>query len=405
MNLREIIYSIPRDLRSAPRAVKRAAAVISLYYFGWALLDPFLPIYFTELFGGYSLSTLAISLLYLFSALWSIPMGRLADILSKKKLISLFLFFYLPLIPILGFVRTIFQITVFRFFHSFLASGLWATSETYIRAHSERRHRAEAIGIFDASYTLVIVVGAVLGGFFVAKFGIKPLFWVAPFAVLAAVLFSKYSLPDHSGSENWSDGLPVLKPGVFSDGISDFLRHKKLVLLTGLSFLYGLPMFASSSVLLPLFSDALGASPVQIGLVYALALLPFVFEAPFSVLSDHLSNKKILMLAGTFAALVFVFLFFAKSVYWLFPLAFLVGLSFAVMIPTIEGRATALMPKDHIGKLNGVYRAVNHLGYGLGILVVGPFADMFGINSPFLLASALMLLFVFFVAFLWKKVE
>ena len=405
MRLRRVLATIPRDFKKLPRSIKWISVVFGVYSLAWGLVSPFLAIYFNQIVGTYTKTTFIIAVFFLFSAFLSVFMGRLADVLSKKKLIIIFLFLYLPLGPLLAIFKGVFQFTILRLYHSFTATGLWGTSEVYVRAHSPKHQRAESIGLFDGVHNLFLVVGALAGGVIVYFFNIPVLFYIMPFFIFSALIVTLLFLPDHHGSRNLRTGLTVLRLRLFIDSVRDFLENRPLCLVGFLSLLVALPLFAVQDVLLPLFSKALGANPIQIGIVFALAVLPFFFEAPLSVLSDHLSNRKILLASGLFSTVVLVLLFFTESILWVFALSFLVGLSFAFIIPTLDGVATGLMPKSNLGELNGVYRALVMLGSGLGILGMGPLADAFGIGVPFLFSAFIMAFFTLVSFLWWEKIE
>lgn len=405
MRLRRVLATIPRDFKKLPRSIKWMALIIGIYSLSWGSITPFLPIYLNEIVGTYTGTTFIIAVFFLFSAFWSIFMGRLADIFSKKSLISLFLLLYLPIGPFFAVLKTVFQFTLLRLYHSFTAAGLWGASEVYIRSHSPKHQRAESMGLFDSSHSLFIVLGALIGGVVITFADISLLFYGIPIIFIGTFFVTIFFLPDHHGSHNLRDILPILRPRIFIENIRDFLKNKALCRLSVLSFLFAFPLFAVQEVLLPLFSETLGAGPIQIGIVFALAVLPFFFEAPLSVLSDHISNRKIILSSGLSAALLLTLLFFTQSLMWVFILSFLVGLSFALILPTLDGNATALMPRSNLGEFNGVYRAIYIFGAGVGILVMGPLADAFGINAPFLLSAGVMVLFSLAGFVWWGKIE
>ncbi|MBI1957559.1 MAG: MFS transporter [Candidatus Niyogibacteria bacterium] len=392
-----------RDFRTLPRSIKWVTLVLGVYSVFWGLWDPFLPIYFKQVLGDYTQTAFVTAFFYMFLAFWSLPIGRLADILSKKKLIAFFFLLYLPLGPVLALARTIVQFTLFRFYHAFLATGLWSTTETYIRSHSPPHQRAEAIGFADAGFNFAVFLGAIASGFVVAEIGIVPLFYIAPAIIATALFLAIFFLPDHSGSSDWSRAVPALRLSAWRESIRDFLGNRQLVFLSKLSFLFGLAGAGVGAVLLPLFSEALGATPVQIGMIFALSLAPLIFEAPFAILADHISNRAIVLAGGSAATAILAALYATHDLRWLAVFAFLLGLSFALMAPALGGRATGFMPKAHIGELNGVYRAVGALSGGIGILIVGPLADRYGINAPFLLSAFLMALFTLAAFWGWKK--
>jgi len=398
---RNIVY-IPRELNKLPIAIKRISFVIFLYYLSWGLLEPFLPIYFKDILGTYTNATLVIALLYLFSIFWSLPMGDLADKVSKKKLLRLFLIFYIPLGPIISVLSAVWHFVVFRLWHSFLATGLWSVSESYVRAHSPSGKTSESIGIFDFSWALSLIIGSLLGGILASLYGIRILFFIMPIFVLLALAFSRI-IPDHCGTRSLSKGIKIMWASHFlKREFRDFWKIPQLVYVTFLCFVLQL-VAVSGSVLLPLFSNKLGANPIQISIIFALFYAPTLFEAPFSVLADHFNQKKILLLGSLGVIITLLVLFFASNIMWLFGLSFCWAVFLALIYPVLAGKATALMPREKIGELNGVHRSFIILASVIGIFVIGPIADNFGINYPFLLSALIMIAFFFMILLSWSK--
>ncbi|MEK9209317.1 MAG: MFS transporter [Patescibacteria group bacterium] len=405
MKLWRDIRHISKDLKSLPPSIKRFSLISFIYYLSWGILDPFLPIYFKDILGNYTDTALVIGLLYIFAIFWSVPLGSLADRFSKKTLISFFLLLYLPLGPILSGLTRVWHFTVFRVYHSFLATGLWTSGEAYVRFHSAKKERyQEAIGFSDAALGLASVLGAILGGILVSFYNIRLLFWLMPVFVLLALVFNR-KLPDHSGSGSLKLSLrKIFKQGIFSYGLRDFWKNGPLVSLTFLSFLFA---FATSEklVVLSLLADSLGAKPIQLGLIFALFNLPILFEAPFSVFARKYSDKKILIFSSFLTIFVLLWLFFLKEIWFLVLASFLLGVLVSFAVPILEGDKTRLMPLAKVGELNGVTRGFTILGGGLGILIILPLADKFGIAFPFLASAVLMALFVILIPLLWRKIK
>lgn len=405
MKLWRDIRHIPKDLKSLPFSIKRFSLISFVYYLSWSILDPFLPIYFKDILGNYTTTALVIGLLNIFTIFWSMPLGSLADRFSKKALIAFFLWLYLPLGPILSALTRVWQFTIFKVYHSFLATGFWTSGEAYVRFHSAKKERyQEAIGFSDMALGLSSVLGAILGGVLASFYNIRWLFFLMPIFVLLA-LFLNRKLPDHSGSGSLKLSLrKIFKQGIFSYGLRDFWKNRPLVSLTFLSFIFSLAS-AGHLVLLSLFSHSLGAKPIQLGLIFALAYLPILFEAPFSVLAGKYSDKKILVLTSFLSIFILVWIFFLKNVWFLLLPSFLLGLLTAFIFPILEGDKTRLMSLAKVGELSGVTRGFTILGGGLGIIITGPLADRFGISFPFLASALLMVLFLILVPFLWRKID
>lgn len=367
-----------------------------VYYFGWGLVEPFLPIYFNGLFGSYTSVGIIISLLYFFSIFLSLPFGDLSDRVSKKAIITAMLFLYIPIGPLLSVVRTVAHATLFRLYHAFLATGLWASTEAYVRSHSPRRQSSESMGLFDVAISGAVVCGAITGGLLIGRFGIETLFYIMPvFSIGALVILLR--LPDSDGSFSFVAGVKdLLRHKLFRHELRDFFSIPGIAYMTSLSFLFN-AVGGAVAVLLPLVYNAFGVSLWEIGLIYALFMMPGFFEGPFSVIADHVHKRMLLMIGAGVSVVVLSMMLYADSIGALFILSLCLGIVFALLRPLIEGMVTNCMPHNHVGELNGVYRAFVLLALAIGSFIIGPIADAFTIQAPFLIGALLMCLFLVLV--------
>lgn len=384
-----------------PRSIRRVSLVMFLYFLSWSLVEPFLPVYFKQLFGTFTAVSLVTALLYVFSIFWAIPYGKLIDDVSNKKLVSLILLLYLPMGPLLAILRTVGHFVYYRIFHAFLATGLWTTTEAYIRRNSPKEESAEAIGFFDSTVGFSILSGSILGGLIANKFGIVPLFYFMPVFVLFAFIAS-FFLPDLRKNFGLiSEVKHAFSGSFFVREIKEFFTHPGIAPLAFIEFILAIAM-SIPIILLPLFSDSLGASFMQIGLIFALFNLPTLLEAPFSLLGDRHGRKRMMLIGSTFAAFLFLVIFFIRDLTSLFIGAMLLSAGFAMVLPSLEGAMTLRMPANKKGQFTAVSWDMRTLGAALGIFAVGPLADIFSVNAPFLLGVALMVI-VFLVTIFWLK--
>ncbi|MBI4114465.1 MAG: MFS transporter [Candidatus Niyogibacteria bacterium] len=398
MRLFHFSSTFPRDLFSLPIGIKRLSIVMFLYYISWGVMDPFMPIYFDTLFGSYTSVGIVFALLYFFSVFLSLPFGDLSDIVSKRTLMKIILVLYLPLGPLISIVRTMTHVIFFRAYHAFLATGLWASAEAYVRSHSPEKQSSESMGLFDTAIGLATFVGAILGGILVTVFGIPIVFYIMPLFVFAA-LCAIFFLPDHEGSPSFIAGVKQLfRKRMFRFEINDFFSLPGIRRITLLSFLFNAASIGTM-VLLPLVYRALGASFWEIGLIYAVFMLPSLFEAPFSVLADHVDKKFIFIFGALVAVVIQLSMAMIHGVIPLFILSLFLGIFFSLLRPCIEGAVTHAMPRERIGELNGVYRSFLLIASAAGSFAIGPVADAFTIQAAFLVGAILMAVFFFAALF------
>ncbi|MDD2473784.1 MAG: MFS transporter [Methanoculleus sp.] len=133
----------------------------------------------------------------------------------------------------------------------------------------------------------------------------------------------------------------------------------------------------SKNPVLPLFSQALGAGDVVIGLVSAVSpLAGILFSFPVGVLSDHLGKRRLLLVAGTvFLSAPLLYLFIADPL-WLIPVRFFHGLATAILGPVIAAMIAVRFPETK-GEVLGQYSSATLIGRTLAPLVGGAILSFF----------------------------
>lgn len=382
------------ELAHLPKQVKVMSFLMFVYFLGWGISMPFLPIYMKEILGSYTKVGLITGLLYFLGIIWDIVLGSISDKVSRKKMIALTLFLYLPMGPIILMLKNFFDFVLYQLYHSFTASSIWINSESFVRAHSPKRKTSESMGLFDMSWITSVVIGAALSGFLFLKFGFLIFLSISFFAGLALLIST--TIKDKKGKGLLSSAKEVIvKEKVVKGGVFEFLKNRELLKLSIFSF-FLLFSFGCLDMLIPLFSKSLHATPVETGLVFALFFLPRVSEGYFSILADKYGKKQILIKGLVACFVFFTLLFLFNGLLFLFIFTFLLSLfGISVALPPIMGRTTELIPKKEMGKMVGVVKSFSALSTGLSPIVAGIIGDVFGLRYVFLLGSVITLCLIF----------
>ena len=133
----------------------------------------------------------------------------------------------------------------------------------------------------------------------------------------------------------------------------------------------------SKNPVLPLFSQALGAGDVVIGLVAAISpLAGILFSFPVGVLSDHLGKRRLLVVSGAiFLSAPLLYLFISDPL-WLIPVRFFHGLATAILGPVIAAMIAVRFPEKK-GEVLGQYSSATLIGRTLAPLVGGAIISFF----------------------------
>lgn len=373
-----------REMKNLPRNVKLISLMMFIYYIGWGISEPFMNIYFKDILGSYTALGFIAGLLPLFGIIWALTAARFEDRIHKNKLISSILLLYLPISFIILNLRSLLSFVSFRFYHAFLATNLWLSSETFLRKYSVKNKTAESIGLFDSAFGLSLIIGPIIGGLLIAEYSYKIFYTISLFAFLAFLV-----------SLNLRDKIKVVKKKPakisFKQEFKDFYNNKKLFHLASFHFFLTISS-AFLIMLLPLFYKELGASFLQIGILTSLFYIPQIFESFFSTLQN---KKRAVMISLLSAAVLALFLFKIQNIYLLLIIAFLLGLCLSCIGPIIQGKAASYMPRNKIGQLYGVQYSMIHLASAIGPFFAGIIADNLGLNYIFIIAAIIYsLLFI-----------
>ncbi len=373
------------------KPIKYIAFLIFIYTIGWGIVEPILPVYFNNIFNSYTSVGLIISALQFFSMIWALLLGTMLDKVKKRSLITIVLLFYLPLSPILLALKTIAQFIVFRIYHSFIATSLWATSEAYVREHTEKNKEAESIGLFDFGVGAAFVIGGAIGALATFYYGFNVIYAVSIFASIAFLL--SLFLPDRKKKQSIFMCIATcLRTKKLKEEISHLKQHSKFRSL----ILYAFPFFFCISfmpMIMPLFITSIGAPLHAVGIISALFYFPVLFESYFST-QQH--KHRVMTLGLISSAILFLTLFFVDNITVTFLLTLLLGISFAAAMPIISGRFTSLMPRKEIGEFSALVFATKSLAAALAPLVAGFLADKYGLNFVFLLGAVIFSILLLF---------
>ena len=383
---------VPAAMRALPRPIKIFSIITLIYTLGWGIIGPYLPLFFKEQLGTYTGVGLVSGLLPLFSIFWSLALGEILDKVSKRSIISFVLLLYLPLSTILLGMKTLGQFTLFRIYHSGIASAFWVAGEAYVRVHSPKGKEASAIGAWDFAGAGALTFGALLGASLIGIFGWSLIYAVSICAGLALVASIIY-LPDHDGKPFFPGLRSLLKAGLLRQELRDMWAAKKLLYVTifAFFFLFG---WTALGMVLPLFLDSIGADFIQIGLITA-AYYASDFAEPLFAATKR--PRRVVFIGILISTLLFVVLFFVKNLAWAFILSVLLGFAISAVYPILLGKMGQLMPRNKVGEFSAVTYAIRGIGAGLGPIIAGLMSDLYGLQYAFLLCGIVFAGMMFFI--------
>jgi MFS family permease len=165
----------------------------------------------------------------------------------------------------------------------------------------------------------------------------------------------------------------------------------------------------SKNPVLPLFSQALGATDPVIGLIAAISpLAGILFSFPVGVLSDTIGRRRLLIASGVVFLLAPLLYLFITDPLWLIPARFFHGLATAILGPVISAVIAEKFPTKK-GEMLGTYSSATLMGRAIAPLAGGVIISLF-LFSPGLIqyqmvyiAAALPAVPVLFLTFQFRE--
>jgi MFS family permease len=164
----------------------------------------------------------------------------------------------------------------------------------------------------------------------------------------------------------------------------------------------------SKNPVLSLYTNALGASEILIGLIAAFSpLAGILFSFPIGHLSDKIGRKKLLILSGLIFLVSPLLYLFVNSAIWLIPIRFFHGLATAILGPIASAMIVEFYSKNKGEKL-GIYSSSTLIGRTiaplLGGFIISYFANFSNLlNYKFVYIAAFILAIPIFVLILFLK--
>jgi DHA1 family multidrug resistance protein-like MFS transporter len=145
--------------------------------------------------------------------------------------------------------------------------------------------------------------------------------------------------------------------------------------------------------ILPVYTEKLGASSFQIGLVQGGFAIGNLFSLPFvGQLSDRFGRKPFLCLGLTIITLASAAFIWAANPTHLILIRILQGMGAASHVPVAQAYLGDITPEGEEGKWFGYFSALMFGAIGIGPLIGGGLTDLFNINTTFIVMAAITLI-------------
>lgn len=177
--------------------------------------------------------------------------------------------------------------------------------------------------------------------------------------------------------------------------------YLKYILFGSLYFSQGL-IFAIATVIINVYLDCKDIPDTIIGLIIAIAYIPWVTKFIFGGIVDHfisIRRRKFIIFGGLLSASSLFIISFIDPASALIPFTFFVFLGscgIAFLDVSADAWAIEISEVKERGKINGVMFAGLFIGITVSLIVLGAIAETYSYSFSFLIAATILLLIIIF---------
>lgn len=367
---------------------------------GFAMVDPFLPIYVKDIGATgihfatiFSVFTIAKMVLSPWIGFCSDRMGRRSFITIGLGLYACVSILYLlpPSVPLL---------IIARFLQGVAAAFFRTVIMALVGDQSPKEKEGTNIATFDISFYSALGLGPIAGALVRTHFGMPGIFKILATITIVLLLVVPFLI---------TDGQKDMGRSARSKTNRITLKQNR-VLVGLLCFIFtravGISVF---TIFLPLFMEnILSLSGIQIGIIMSSGtVLMMVFLKPMGFLADHRSRRTLVLIGGILAAALTFCLPFASGIWSLLLMTLILGLGSVISLPA--SAAMIMKEGDHFGMglVFGLFNTTMNLGFAAAPFLGNFILEYKGLPAVFYWAGLIGVagIVVFYVCLMKQPLE
>jgi len=374
--------------------VKRALQVLLITIFtamlGMGIISPIIPIYAESL----KATMFQIGLL---SSAWSIsrlvftaPVGRLSDTISKRRIIAIGLSIY-ALVSILYVIAWDFlSLVSIRLLHGIGSAMSMPIAMAYAGELAPEGKEGKYMGTMNLAMFSGMGLGPFIGGYLTDLYSINAPFYVMGAFTALSLLLTLFLLPDDRASRRERRSSSPSFRLVFSNRLlrAAFVYRAISALARG-SINSFLPLLISSSVDV----GGLGLSASLVGMILSVGTFSAaLLQQPFGLLADRYSKVRLILLGGLLGAFGFTLFPLAKDFWGMLAARLIFSAGSSLGIPAITAVATIEGRDIGVGTTMSVIQSAMSVGNVVGPILMGMLIDLYGLKPVFYFGGIITLI-------------
>ncbi|MDQ7092157.1 MFS transporter [Desulfosporosinus sp. PR] len=369
------------------------ATITILFWFAQYVYIPFLTPYLLSLSITATVVGVIVGAYGVTQLLLRIPLGIITDIVGNHKI---FIIIGTFLAGISSMMIILFGSPAMLFLSNALsgvASSTWISFTLLYSSYYDRSEGTKAIGLVTSLQNIGILAAFLLGGIFSAQFGSRSLFILSFVFGMAGFILSLFIKPETAGRTN-----------VTATSLVKVMKDKKLLIVSLLGGFVWFLMFGTIYSFTTSTAKELGATGLQLGIIYVLFSLMNIIGSYFvsTKASRNLSEKTNIALGFALLAVYCAGVAVAPVTIWFFPLQIVGGFGAGTLTAILMAIAVRNFDADKKSTAMGFYQSVYSLGITFGPIVMGILVDHFSKIFSFSVMAIIALACSIFVLSMYK---
>lgn len=361
---------------------------------GSSLISPFISLYIGTL-GTYSKTELNLwsgaifSSTFIVLAIVSPLWGKLADEKGRKLMLLRASLGMAISISLMAFVTAAWQLLVLRMFLGAF-SGFISNSMALMASSAPKERSGSVLSLLTTGSVAGTLIGPIVGGILVGFTGYRHVF-----TVTGIIMFLVFFLALFFVHENFK---PIEKKNMLtSKQVWKVISHPAIIWGMFLTTLITQMTNQSINPVLSLYVQELmhghGNITLMAGLVAAAPGIVTLIVAPqLGRLGDKIGQKKILEFGLFFSMCVFFVTALTTNVWFLIGMRFLVGISDAAILPSVQAILAKESPQEVTGRIFSYNQSAQSIGAFAGPLLGSAIAGFIDYRYVFV-GSAILVIF------------
>ncbi len=355
------------------------------------LLLPFLPIYVAEL-GVKSpaaivqWSGIAYGISYLGAGLLAPAWGKFADLYGRKLILMRASLAMAICMSMIGTAQDVWQLVFWRLLAGVLG-GYASGAVVLVATQTPRSHSGWALGTLSTGVLAGTLLGPLIGGVLPGLIGLRGTFFLAGGVIFLAFLATCFFIHEDSprgagrkrqaGRSAWSI-IPDRRP------VIAMLVTAMLLMLANMSIEPIITVYVATLLH--------GGDVVLLsGVVMAGSALGSILAAPrLGRLADRIGAWKVIVLCLTVTGVLLIPQAFVTDVWQLLALRFLMGMSLAGLLPSINATIRHNVPDGAAGTILGYGTSAQYTGQVVGPVIGGFVGGHLGMRAVFLATTGVI---------------